>query len=66
MKQNANYDFLFISSIIIVPLIVSKDLYSILYIMKNERDTFSNPAKGVSGDYYEVIKLRDNKIALII
>ena len=131
MKQNTQNDTLFVSSIIVLPLIVSKRIIGVISILKRERNqffsetdydhitTFANyasltidfimtyleliekremerelgiaaeiqqkllprklpqlktatlaafsfPAKGVSGDYYDVLQFKDERIGLVI
>lgn len=131
MKQNVQNDTLFVSSIIVLPLIVAKRIIGVISILKRERDqffsesdrdhitTFANyasltidfimtymeliekremerelgiaaeiqqkllprklpelksasisafsiPAKGVSGDYYDVLQFKGDRIGLVI
>jgi sigma-B regulation protein RsbU (phosphoserine phosphatase) len=131
MKYNTKNDTLFVSSIIIIPLIVAKRILGVLSIIKRERgkffsendfdhiktfadyasltidfimtymeliekremerelgiaaeiqqkllpnkiprldkatiSAFSIPAKGVSGDYFDVLPLQKNKVAMVI
>lgn len=131
MKQNVQNDTLFVSSIIVLPLIVAKRIIGVITILKRERNqffsetdydhitTFANyasltidfimtymeliekremerelgiaaeiqqkllprklpelktasiaafsiPAKGVSGDYYDVLQFKDDRLGLVI